>query len=135
MIKRMRFSENWNGKLCLDVFTTIREYNYDHYREDDLFEIELKGEVIGIAVLLMRKPFPLKALNDTTAYTDCGHGAPYLSKLLRSFHKDLTPDSNVYMLWLQWRERNVVAQAELFKAWWQKCLEKNPSSVQQQLSF
>jgi hypothetical protein len=135
---KIHFSSNWNGKLCNDVFTTIRLYNYDKYPDFEKFTIEYKSHILGIAELLVKKPFKFGSLNATTSLVDCGHDEHYLGKLLRNFYPGIDANTNFYMLVLRWETRYKEATELIFKERFEKIesgwMEAH-SDLQTQLNF
>jgi hypothetical protein len=134
-MRTISFSSNWNGKLCNDVFTTIRLYNYEKYPDFEKFEVELKGRgKLGIAELEAKKGFTAKSLNDITSLVDCGHSRDYLLKLLKSFYPDMTGETTFYLLVFKWVERLPEPTERLFKERYEKLAEAfQPQSQQPEL--
>lgn len=124
-MRTIKFSSNWNGKLCNDVFTTIRLYDYDKYPIFEKYEVHYKNKVLGIVECEAQKAFKYGSINDITALVDCGHAAPYLTKLLKNFYPQLTADSLIYMIVFRWKKRNAEATQELFDERWQKLRDAN----------
>jgi hypothetical protein len=135
-MRRIHFSNNWNGKLLQDVFTTIRVYDYDKYPDGELFEIEYKNKVVGLARLEAKKPFRFGELNDITSMVECGFGRAYLSKLLKTFYGDkINSESALYMLILKWEKRNMEVMQELFNERWQKIIDAEIQESTSQLTL
>lgn len=131
-MRRVNFTSNWNGKLCNDVFTTIRPYDYDKYPEFEKFEVALRDQVLGIAELAAKKAFKGSAINDITSLVDCGHTRDYLVKLLHNFYKDMGPDKTLYLLVFKWEERFPEPTEQLFKSRYEKIQEAFPQTKSSQ---
>lgn len=135
-MRRVNFSNNWNGKLLSDLFSTIRLYDYDKYPDGELFEIEYKNKIIGTARLEAKKPFSFGALNDMTSLIECGHGKQYLRKLFKQFYGDnLHDDRPMYMLLFKWEKRNIEATRELMDERWQKIVDAENLESTSQLTL
>lgn len=130
------FSQNWNGKLCLNVFTTIRLYDIDRYQDAHFYTVRLKDEELGIAQLISRYPFKYKHLNDRTATIDSGNGLPYLQTVLKKMYGEkLTDETDLYLLFFRWTERYIKPTQNLFKAHWNKIIEQTPHITNHQLDI
>lgn len=73
-MKRIRFSKNWNEKLCCSVFSTIR-LSSDDFQVLREYEVSVQmstGEVAAQCVLLHKSTMLLKDIQDEIFWTDMG---------------------------------------------------------------
>ena len=135
MLNTIEFSENHNGKLLLDLFTSIRLHT-EKYQVGNVYEVMLRGDLLGKAKLVELTPFQFKNLNERTSLIDTGKSLPYLKTLLSSFyHQRLISDGKLCMLFFRWSERRHQAQTLMFKKYWDHCCEQMPQALQQQMTF
>lgn len=135
-MRRIRFSNNSNGKLLADVFTTIRIYDADKFPDEAIFEIEYKNKILGVARLEAKKPFKLTDLNEITSLVDSGYGRFSYVKILKSFYGDsITDQTGMYMLVLRWQKRNIEETFQLFGEHWQKIADAEHQESTSQLTL
>ncbi len=135
MLNDIEFSENWNGKLLLDHFTTIRLETPEKYIEGKHFEVRLRGELLGVAKLTIVHPFRYEQLNDRTALIDCGKNQQYLQTLLSRFYGPMPPGRKLYLLFFEWKERKFDTQRKMIRKHWEHCMKQMPQALQQQMEF
>lgn len=128
-MRQINFSDNWNGKLLMDNFTTIRLYSYDGYPDFEVYDVVLRGEVLGTAEIVCKKPFQMQSLNTQLSLVDCGHDPAWLKKLLRNFHGDLTEETYLVLLVFRWRTRNPVAFRDLMNNWYNQHMAKDEAII------
>lgn len=135
MLTTIEFSENWNGKLLLDVFTTIRLENPDKYIQGNVYEVMLRGDLLGRAKLSMIHYFFYKNLNERTARIDTGKSLHYLQTLLNRFYGPMIPDRKLCLLFFEWTERRCQGQTTLIQKHWERCKKQMPPILQQVMTF
>lgn len=89
---RLNFSNNWNGKLNCNIFSTIRRHNTAiHYagRIVDIYDQSTtpakyrgKGEYLHVF------PFMLHQLKPAMALLDTGYGVEETKNILRTMYKN-----------------------------------------------
>lgn len=131
-MRKIKFSENWNGKLFLDCFTTIRLYAYGKYPDFDKYEIEWNNVVLGIVEVACKKHFTFGQINTATALIDTGHETPYLKTLLTKFYGPLPDETALEMIVFKWVERYPEPTTKLLQTWQKKHF---PKSDQPTLQF
>lgn len=128
-MRQINFTDNWNGKLLMDNFTTIRLYYYEAYPDFDMYEIVLRGEILGTAEIVCKKPFPMKQINTQLSLIDCGHEVPWLKQLLKRFHGDITEETNLVLLVFRWRTRNPVPFRDMMNNWYNQHMNKDENHI------
>ena len=88
-MSKIEFGYNWNGKLMNKAFTTIRLHNSGKYTVGSTFDIFLKGELKGKALLKKVKIFKIDQLNDYICYLDTGYGVTETKNILSKMYKDI----------------------------------------------
>jgi hypothetical protein len=83
----LRFSHNWNNKLCCDYFTTIRLHNASRTPGIQL-EVLLKDQPIGTAVIVEKVKVRMSAITDMMAYLDTGYSRTEARKIFRKMYPD-----------------------------------------------
>lgn len=85
-LRVINFSQDWNGKLCNDYFTTVRLDS--SFRVDEEVQINLSKKPFKVCKIVLKKPVYINAINDWFAYIDSGYDAAYMkSILLRMYGK------------------------------------------------
>lgn len=80
------FSEDWNGKLKNPVaFTTIRKSNV-YYTIDQIYDIKLKGQIIGRAQLVDKKRVKIEDLSVWVTLLDSGYDKINFTNLMIKFY-------------------------------------------------
>lgn len=82
------FSQNWNGKLDCDFFTTLRLANNNKYRVGDAYEITLKGIVFCHAKIVEVRYIVIEQVNDWIARLDTGYDAEACKTLIKTMYKN-----------------------------------------------
>lgn len=86
-MEKIKFSYNWNNKLSNKAFTTLRLHNTYKYQRGGRYEIELQGEVLGVATIVDIRKIKIACLNDFVAYLDTGYNAVDAVNLLQTMYK------------------------------------------------
>lgn len=124
------FTSNWNGKLLLDVFGTVRLHNPGKYSVGKKMNIMLNKTPMGIVKIEAIRTFQYRQISDALSYIDVGKPAVYLSQLMSNMygHKGLLmPSSELDHVILVYEERNIEAHQMVWREWWE--------SKQQQLKL
>ncbi len=90
--RELDFGTNWNNKLNCCVFTTIRLYNPIKYCVGNRFDVRLKGQHKGYAILLEVKKIYLDQINEFTARIDTGYSAEECRKMIETMYKNRRVD-------------------------------------------
>jgi ABC-type antimicrobial peptide transport system permease subunit len=128
-MQRIEYTTNWNGKLLLDNFGTVRLHNPGKYFIGNQMEVVLKGMPVGIVKVIAVRTFKYKQISDVLGYLDVGKPAHYLAQLMRNFYsKDiaLTPETRFDHIVQQYTERYVEAQQSILKDWWETKIAQQP---------
>lgn len=128
-MQQLKFTNNPNGKLLLDVFGDIRLANAEKFSAGSLLEIYLRNQLMGIAEVIGYKEFSFQRITDCIAHMNCGKGAAYQAKMLNIYypeHAPLRPEATMMHVVFRWKKRNLPYQAELMKEWWNNKLEQEP---------
>lgn len=138
-METLDFSTNWNGKLFLDNFGTVRLFNPGKYIVGKELELTLKGTSLGIVTIAAERKFYFRSISDVLAYMDVGKPAHYLAELIKRFYeKKMTIDENtaLHHVICHYKLRHVQAHESLLKEWWEeKKQEAYRQPVQQYLSL
>lgn len=100
----IKFSYNWNKKLCCTCFTTLRINN--KHNIGDVVMITLKGKERGLATVVDKKELNLDGITNALAYIDTGYNAEDTKKLLMKMYKNKNIDWNrqhIYLYVLQYQ--------------------------------
>ena len=127
-MKYLDFSDNYNGKLFLDVFGTIRIHNPAKYHTNAMLTIRLHEKELGTARVLAVRTFEYGNIRDVLSYLDTGKPAHYLAELLRRFyapHGKLEANTQLDHIILQYETRQFENQSAELKKWWKS---KTPDS-------
>ena len=92
MENKFSFSNNWNGKLNNECFTTIRLSG--RFNVGMIIDIELKGRSMGPAKVLDRKRLTLDQINDWMAFLDTDYPAKECRDILKRMHHGVPDWSN-----------------------------------------
>lgn len=120
-METLDFTQNWNGKLLLDVFGTVRLHNPIKYRLNALLQCRLHDKDMGIVKVVNVRPFEFGMIRDGIAYLDTGKPAHYLAELLRRFyapHGQLANDTMLCHVILEYTERHYLNQTAELQKWW-----------------
>lgn len=88
MIERIEFTQNWNGKLNCDSFTTMRLHNPVKYCVGASKQIYLKGVWKGNAKIIDVRRIHLSDINQFTAKLDTGLPPEDCRRLIRALYKN-----------------------------------------------
>jgi len=114
------FTSNPNGKLLNDFFGDIRLKSQAFFSETEC-EIFFKGNSLGFASIETIRNFPIARLSEAASLLNCGKPVAYQVALLNRFYnggKPLAADTMLSHLIFTWTKRNIAAQAELIKEFW-----------------
>jgi len=89
-VEIIKFSYNWNGKLCNKAFTTIRLHNPRKYIKDNVYNIELNNEILGQAKLIDIKTITPANLNNYISFLDTGYSPNETQKILTTMYKNVS---------------------------------------------
>jgi hypothetical protein len=92
---KIEFGYNWNGKLTNKAFTTIRLHSRK-YIVGSTFDIYLKGESKGTALLKKVKTLKIDQLNEYISYLDTGYGVTETKNILSRMYKDIDLNSALF---------------------------------------
>lgn len=130
----INFSHNWNGKLFLDFFGTVRLHCAEKYYVGNEMELEFKNHSMGTVRVAAVRKFRFENINDVLSHLDVGKPAAYLSNLMRRFYEKqvtITPDLEFDHIIFQYIKRNIPVQTELIKHWWdEKTAQEDPVTPQ-----
>ena len=135
-MQKISFSNNWNAKLFLDCFGTVRLHYPEKYFIGNLLEIELKGLTIGTVEVAAVRKFRFDQISGVLSYLDVGKPAHYLADVIRRMYenkKKITDDLLLDHVVLKYTDRNIDAHATLIKDWWNEKLNQQPQPVQKEL--
>jgi hypothetical protein len=87
----IKFSDNYNGKLDQEEFTTIRIYDFDRYKIGHVYNIMLGDQILFKAAITKMRPIvDLRKLPDHIIKSDSGlENAEEFLKLMESFYGNL----------------------------------------------
>ncbi len=88
MIERVEFTQNWNGKLNCNAFTTMRLHNPVKYCVGAVKHIYLKGVWKGDAKILDVRCIHLSDINLFISYLDTGLSPEDCRQMLRNMYKN-----------------------------------------------
>lgn len=131
-MQTLNYTANWNGKLFADMWNDVRLADADKFYHGAELEILFKNKPIGIAEVIVVKKFQFRYVNDILAYIDIGKPAQYLAGMLKKYYAGINPDTVLDHMILKWIKRDIDAQAELMKAWWESKIEEVNSIQQKQ---
>lgn len=132
---KLEFSTNWNGKLFLDNFGTIRLHNEAKYHIDAIKEVYIRGTYLGIIKIVSVKTILYKNISDGLAYLDTGKNAAYLKSLLTAFYqKKVVINDNLELdhIVCQYTSRHIENFEALLRDWWQSQIDRQPHLSKQQ---
>ncbi len=103
------FSTDWNHKLACQAFTTFRMFNPRKYRRGLLYEIALRGKMLGRARLVEVLSMSFSQITPAISYIDTGYDVDTFQKILKQMYSK-TIESFGHSMWnlliLKWEERN-----------------------------
>ena len=98
----IKFLSNWNNKLALNFFTTIRPEDPARYRTGDTLKIILQGRYCFDARIKGIRSLKLQDIGDITAYLDAGTSAAELREFMADVYKNIDFSSrNVSVLLME----------------------------------
>lgn len=120
------FTQNWNGKLLCDCFSTIRLH--PGFQRGDIHEIFLNKTFLGYAKIVALRTVKFMEITDTLAYSDAGHNDTYMREVFRKMYGHIDAQRDMFMPTFQWTERHLPAHQEEFMKWWEKSKEKHTTA-------
>lgn len=121
-MQNIEFTHNWNGKLFLDYFGTVRLHNPSKYFVGNEMEVYLNRVDFGLVTVAAVRTFRYRDIRDVLSYLDTGKPAHYLGALIKRFYEkstDLNPETPLDHIVLHYLKRNHPNQALALKDWWQ----------------
>jgi hypothetical protein len=85
----VKFSFNWNNKLNNHAFTTLRLHNPGKYLPGQRYQIELKGQPTGTAVLFEKRTVKMQDLNNFVCYLDTGYNRTETIGIFKRMYKGI----------------------------------------------
>ena len=134
-MQQLNFTQNWNGKLFMDHFGTVRLHNPGKYFAGNTLECSLKNVQLGIITLPAVRTFKYKDIRDVLAFLDTGRPAHYMAAVLSKMYGQsiaLQPDTLFDHIVCHYTERNIDNQGRLMQEWWSNILEQ---SKQKEFSY
>ena len=104
-MRELKFSTNWNKKLCCNVFTTLRLN--DQMQIGDLVLVKIKDKNRGIVEILDKKMIYLSELTDDICYLDTGYNAEETKKILQTMYKNKNVNWKLKPLYLYFLKYNI----------------------------
>lgn len=90
--KQIKYSKNWNNKLYLDYYTSIRLHD-EYWKVGDYYRVYLNNSCQHYAQIILKKTFLLKDLPEVTAYSDTGMNAMETRQLFRRMYPAVNFDT------------------------------------------
>lgn len=88
-METLPFSNNWNGKLNCDCFTTIRLHNPKKYYKGAQINVTLKGQPKGIYEVVDLKEIYLHQISNWIALLDTGYNAAETQRMIKNMYKNI----------------------------------------------
>lgn len=125
-MRNLNFAQNYNGKLLLDIFTTIRLSETPNLIVGDELNICLKSKIIGVATVLSLKEIAFGKISENLAWIDSGQPLHYCLKMFANFYsgKMLTTDRPMIVYTLRFTKKDPKIFEELFKEYWATFTDK-----------
>lgn len=134
----LSFSQNWNGKLLLDVFGTVRMHNPGKYFIGNDLMLDYRGKELGAVKVEALITFRFDQINDRLSYIDTGKPAHYLAALLSKMYTNkgvVLPSTLFDHVIVRYTQRNLPNQELLLKDWWDSKMEQQPQPSQASFDF
>jgi hypothetical protein len=84
--KKLNFSYNWNNKLNCNYFTTIRLHNPTKYFKTGVYDVFLKEEFKGEAVIIDIKSQLVENMTEYSCGLDTGYSKSEAVEILRRMY-------------------------------------------------
>lgn len=124
-MEELDFTQNWNGKLFLEHFSTCRLHNTDKYQVGKLLKITMRGVVLGNAEVVAVRTAKVAKFTDVLAYIDTGRHLAYMLTILKNMYSGLTEQTEMDHVVLRWKVRNMPTFNQLIKQWHDELMNKN----------
>lgn len=125
----IEFSHNWNGKLFLDNFGTVRLHNPEKYKPGNEMDAKLKNIYLGSVQVVAVRTFEYKYIRDVLSYLDTGKPAHYMAEVIRRMYQQqvvFNANTKLDHVVFHYIKRNLQTQSELLAEWWrEKELQNN----------
>jgi len=117
------FNKNWNGKLMVAFFGTIRLHNPEKYVVGYDHKVLLNKMDLGIATIKTVRTFELKDISNALAFLDAGMDAQKtIGMLMKMYKYKMSGGVNIHTkidhIIYCWKERNIVNHGILFADYW-----------------
>ena len=89
-LQTINFAENFNGKLLLDVFGTVRPYDQEVHIKGKEFKVLLNKVCIGTATLETFRTFEFREIRDVLSYLDIGQEPYVLAGKIKLWYPEIT---------------------------------------------
>lgn len=114
----LEFSRNDNCKLFLEFFSCVRMHDAEKFAVGKELDIVLRGESLGIAEVMTVKTFRFVELSDVVSYLDNGKPVQFLAASIKKIYPDTVENTQLDLVVLHYKTRNLEAQGNLLMAWW-----------------
>lgn len=121
------FSQNWNGKLLCDNFSTIR-LECQKFQMGDIHQIQLNKQFLGYAKIVAIRTVKFAEINDNMAYIDSGGNEQYIRNVFYKMYGKIDAHRHLAMPVFQWTQRHLPAHQEMFLKYWEKAKEKHTTT-------
>jgi len=129
-MRELYISDNSNGRLLMSSFPTIAPREYDRWNENEVYEVNYRGTVIGTARLYYISAFPAMNLKESHTYLVAGMDLFHFKKLFNAEYGALDGGSYLYLLIFKWETQDLTRMAEIFKQQWEKMVTKKEEQIQ-----
>ncbi len=136
---RTNFSKNWNNKLLLDNFGTVRLPD-DKFFQDAVHEISLNNEVVGLAKIYTIRRFRFADIRDALGWLDSGMPAVKLAAMLKTMYKNkleggVQSETVFVHVIFHWQSRNKKAFDEMANTWYMNIQDSFYESTNEMLAL
>lgn len=115
---QIEFQKNDNCKLFLEYFSAVREHNPEVFKQGNILEVVLRGQVLGEVEVMVVKTFRFAELNDVVSLLDNGRPVQYFAASLRNSNPDIQPETLLDHVVLRYIRRDLEVQGTLLMNWW-----------------
>lgn len=117
------FNKNWNGKLLMPNFGTIRLHNTEKYYQGADHEIYLNEKHLGTATVYAVKPFKFGFITDSFAWLDASMPAHKLKAMLLTMYKNkvnggVTDETFFVHVVFHWKTRIMSEHQQVINTYW-----------------
>lgn len=129
-MRELYISDNSNGRLLMTSFPTIAPREPQRWDENEVYEVNFRGTVIGTARLYYRSSFPTINLKESHTYLVAGMDLFTFKKLYKNEYGTIDPDGYLFLLIFRWETQDLNKMADLFKQQWEKMVSKKEEQIQ-----